>query len=257
MLGLSIPEIAERGQGLDAAAAALIARMSVAPSGVRARAIDAVVRALKASGVWPKLAALHLIAAHDAQAARLNWVQSAYGLAAVGAPVFTVDRGYAGDGAAAYLDTGWAPNLGAQDSLCFGVWDRTGAQSAAGVAGTSAAASVLLLVRSATDTAAVRVNQGAASASGAGLVTDGSGLTVANRSGASAVQIYKGGALLLNAAPASTTPSATSLTLGLFNTSNFNAHQFAACVIGSSLDATEQAALHAALRGYMQAVGAA
>lgn len=257
MLGLSIPEVAERTAGLDAAAAALIARMSVAPSGVRARAIDAAVRALKASGVWPKLTVLHLIAAHDAQAARLNWVQPAYDLTAVNSPMFTADRGYAGDGAAAYLDTGWAPSLGAQDSLCFGVWTRTNSQSAAGVAGTSAGPSVLLLPRSATDTAAVRANQGPATASGAGSVTDGSGLTVANRSGASAVQIYKGGALLLSASPASAAPGTSSLTLGLFNASNFNTHQFAACVIGSSLNGAEQAALHAALLGYMRAVGAA
>jgi hypothetical protein len=256
MLGLSIPEVAGRGLRLDAATAALVARMSVQPSGTRVRSIDAAVRALKAGGVWPKLAALYLIAAHDAQAARLNWVQPAYGLTAVNSPAFTTDRGYAGDGTAAYLDTGWSPSLGAQDSLCFGVWDRTGAQSTAGVAGTSAAPSVLLLVRSATDTAAVRVNQGAASASGAGSVTDGSGLTVANRSGASAVQIYRNGALLLSASPASTAPSTAPLTLGLFNASNFNAHQFAACVIGSSLDAGEQAALHGALLGYLTAVGA-
>src|SRR5699024_9071210 len=139
MLGVSIPEVAERGLGLDVATSALAARMTVVPAGARLRAIDAAVRALKASGVWPRMTALYMIAAHDAHAARLNWWQPLYDLTAVNSPAFTIDRGYAGDGTASYLDTGWAPSLGAQDSLCFGVWDRTNAQSAVVLAGTSAA----------------------------------------------------------------------------------------------------------------------
>jgi len=257
MLGLSIPEVAVRGPGLDPAAVALIARMQVAPVGSRARAIDAAVRALKASGVWGKLVALHVMAAHDAQAARLNWVQAAYDLSAVNAPGFTVDRGYAGNGSSSYLDTGWAPAAGAQDSLCFAVWDRTAAQSAMPVAGTSTGTGVLVIPRSTTDTANARVNQASGSASAAGSVLDGSGLTAANRSAANAMQIYRGGALLMSGTTASAAPSAASLALGLYNNSSFTAHQFAACAIGSSLGADEQAALYAALLGYMQAVGAA
>jgi len=257
MLGLSIPEIAERSSGLDPGAVALIARMSVAPSAARGRAIDAVVRGLKASGVWGKLVALHVMAAHDAQAARLNWVQVAYDLGAVNAPGFVADRGYAGNGSNSYLDTGWAPNAGAQDSLCFAVWDRTGTQSAMPVAGTSTTTGVVIIPRNASDAAGVRVNQASASASAAGSVVDGSGFTAANRSAANAVQIYRNGALLASASTASSAPSAASLALGVYNNGNFSAHQFAACAIGSSLSAGEQAALYGALLGYMQVVGAA
>ncbi|MDF7777415.1 hypothetical protein P1X14_19315 [Sphingomonas sp. AOB5] len=129
MLGLSIPEVAGRRGGADPAAVALIARMSVAPDGARVGVIDTLVRALKTAGVWAKLDALYLLAAHDAQAARLNWISSSYGLSVSGVPAFTVDRGYTGDGSAAYLDSGFNPVTAggkfAQNDAHMSVWTGT------------------------------------------------------------------------------------------------------------------------------------
>ena len=257
MLGLSIPEVAVRGAArVDPATAALAARMTTAPDAARLAAIDAAVRALKAAGVWTKLAGLYLLAARDAQAARLNWVQDAYNLSLVGAPAFTVDRGYAGDGTATYLDTGWAANLGAQDSLCFGIWDLTNAQGSA-VAGLTTAGTLQIAPRTAANTLQAKVN-GATALAGPATVTDGSGLSTANRSGPNDVQLYKNGVLAASsAANASGAPGTATLALGRANTSVYSNHQFAACVIAASLTATEQAALYAALAGYMAAVGAA
>lgn len=76
-LGLSLPSAAVlrgRAQPVPAQAAALMARMSEAPAPVRSRAIGGLVGSLISSGIWQKLDLLYVLAAHDAQAARLNWV---------------------------------------------------------------------------------------------------------------------------------------------------------------------------------------
>ncbi|KAA0971071.1 hypothetical protein FPY71_11540 [Aureimonas fodinaquatilis] len=91
------------GPVLDPDAMALIARMSVEPNASRKLLISNLIKALKAGGVWSKLDAFYVLASHDAQAARLNWVSGLLGLSLVASPVFTVDRGYKGDGVSAYL----------------------------------------------------------------------------------------------------------------------------------------------------------
>jgi len=76
-LGLSLPSAAlyrQRGQPLAPETAGLLARMSVPPSPARRTHIDTLVKSLIAAGLWTKLDALYLLAAHDAQAARLNLV---------------------------------------------------------------------------------------------------------------------------------------------------------------------------------------
>jgi hypothetical protein len=252
-VGLSIPEVAGRAPGPDPATLALVARMSATPDAARVAAIDGCVRALKRAGVWAKLHALYLIAAHEAQAAGLNWTGADHALTPVNAPAFTADRGYAGDGTSSYLDTGWAPNLGAQDSLCFGFWVLGNLQAGAG-SGTGTAASVAVNPRTGADAGSYRINAAAPfSASGQ---SDSRGLTTVNRSAANACQAYRGGVEVASAATASVAPSAASLCLGRFNTGGYNSHQYAAAAIGASLDAGEQAALHAALAGYLAAVGA-
>ncbi len=114
---VAVPEQAET--------AALVARMAVPPASARRALIDAVIAGLKADGVWARLDWLCLLAAHDAQAARLNWRSATKALAAVNSPVFMADRGYQGDGAAAYLGLGeWliaAGNQFAQNDAAFGL----------------------------------------------------------------------------------------------------------------------------------------
>jgi hypothetical protein len=252
-LGLSIPEVAGRGLAPDPATQALAERMSVAPGAARLGAIDACVRALKREGVWAKLHALYLIAAHDAQAARLNWLASGFSLTAVNAPGFTTDRGYQGNATSSYLDTGWAPSAGAQDSLSFGYWVLNNATTTAG-SGTGTAASVVVNPRTASDSGSFRVNTTTPFAvAGQG---DARGLTMVNRSGANACQAYRGGIEVASAATASAVPSGATLCLGRVNTSLFNAHQFAAAAIGASLSAGEHAALHRALAAYLASIGA-
>lgn len=52
-----------------------------------------------------------MLAAHDAQAACLNWVSDTYTLVPVNEPAFAPDQGYTGNGHSSHLETGFNPAL--------------------------------------------------------------------------------------------------------------------------------------------------
>lgn len=110
----------------EAETTALLARMSVAPDSTRQGRINALVKSLKDAGVWAKLDALYLLAAHDAQAAQRNWKQDAFNLTPVNSPAFTADRGYQGNGTSSFLESAFNPvaagNVYAQNSAHLGLW---------------------------------------------------------------------------------------------------------------------------------------
>lgn len=237
----------------------LIARMSVQPTPARQAQINTLITALKAGGVWTKLDTLYLIAAHDAQAARLNWKGNAtYDITAVSAPTFTTDRGYAGNGTSSYLDTNWAFSAGVnftQDDASFGIWSRTIGQSAVNVAGSGTANEDTIVGRSGADTSGHRINC-ATNTSGAAS-TDGTGLWHAERTAATVHQLYRNGAA--NGAAGSQTSiarSSANFNLGRINTSAFAVTQFAAAFTGASFTAPQRAALYSALSTYLTAIGA-
>jgi hypothetical protein len=121
---------AASGPTYSAEATALFARMTTPPSSGRKTTIDTLIVALKAAGVWTKMDGLIVSAAADSQAARLNWVQNLYNDTAINSPTFTADRGYTGDGATSYLDSGFDPTTApspklTQNSAHIGVWCGT------------------------------------------------------------------------------------------------------------------------------------
>lgn len=86
---------APAGSEYDADSEALFARMTSAPDETRKGHIDTLILALKAAGVWSKMDVLYVLAAHDAQAACLDW-KGTYDATENGTPTFTADRGYTG-----------------------------------------------------------------------------------------------------------------------------------------------------------------
>lgn len=266
MLGLSIPEVAGRRMAPDPAAAALIARMSAAPDMARAGLIDALVRAIKAAGVWAKLDLLYLTAAHDAQAARRNWIGDAYNLTTVSTPAFTADRGYAGDGAGSYLDTGWAPSAGVQYALnsgTIGCWINGGADVASDTAVAMGATSTtgqaaLLVPRGTAGPIRGRINQAVTSDSG-GATASRMGFTALSRTSASLVTAYRDGVASGGFTTASGQRPDRTLFLGGLNSGVFgngSTSRIAAAFAGAGLSGDEAAALHAALAAYLAAIGA-
>jgi hypothetical protein len=236
----------------------LLNRMTTAPGAARRRLIDTCIRALIASGIWAKLDILYVLAAHDAQAARLNWkAPGSFTLTATNAPTFTSDRGYAGDGSTSYLDTGWAPATNGvnytQDSAAYGVWSLTSAQSAAGTFGTRTSTDARAILRNASDQLKYTIN----SATQTTIAnTDASGLFVVSRSAAAVTQSYRNGAAL-GAAGSGTSAALSAVNFGVGEAgAAFSSYQVAAAFTGGNLSAAEQASLYTALQAFLHALGA-
>jgi hypothetical protein len=99
---------------IDPAVTRLIAAMTTKPSIARADLIEHTIQQLKYAGVWDKLDVLYVLAAHNAQAAGLNWITPAsYALTPVAAPTFAADGGYTGNGTTQWLLTGFTPSVNA------------------------------------------------------------------------------------------------------------------------------------------------
>ena len=246
------------GSGLvdgDPATQALLARMSAQPSSARAAQIDALIVALKTAGVWDLLDVFYILAAHDAQAARLNWKAVSLNLTAVNTPTFTTDRGYAGDGSTSYLDTGYNPasaSVGmALNDAHIGVYARNNTTDAdfdmQGTLGTN------LGVRARNLTASqIRVCSGTSTA----FATGGNAPhhIMGIRRDASNQLGFRNGAQDVTAAVASTALPGNITILG--NGSIFSDRQMAAAHVGRALSDPQALALSNAIQTYMTAVGA-
>ena len=244
---------------VNSEARALVVAMSVKPNDTRKALIDALITGLKADGLWTILDALYLLAAHDAQAGKLNWkAPGTYTLAESGTGTWTTDRDWAGNGVDGRLTTGAAPasltNF-LQDNASAFVWSRTAAASAANALGLAANANVQLNPRSTVgDVFAHRINDitGANIANASGL-----GFYVSCRTGATATQGYKNGAAFGSAGAATTTArSANNIVLG-GHQATYATTAIAAAGLGAGMDATQNANLYARLNTFMSAIGAA
>jgi len=242
----------------------LVAAMTGTPTDLRKGYIARCIGALYAGGVWAKTDVLWMLAAHDAQAARLNWITPAsFTLSEVNSPTFTTDRGYAGDGSTSYLDTGWdAATNGVsytQNSAHAGVYARTDGNGNVNLGtGTNTNATILIQAKVNGSSSRVRVN---ATSAGGSTPTGQNGTMPLHRMGvrrASATDIIPvlDGADGTSISFASTTLSATDLNFGRYNLTSFGSGQTAAGHVGGALDATEGLAFYNALHDYMVAVGA-
>ncbi len=83
----------------------LFAAMTVPPSAARKASINALIVALKAAGAWSKFDRLYVLAAHDAQAAKLDWKNPGTdSLVSSGSVYFKKDRGFIGTGTNGKVD---------------------------------------------------------------------------------------------------------------------------------------------------------
>ena len=118
----------------------LLARMTTQPSVARATLIDQTIRGLIDAGLWDQFDILYFLAAHDAQAAGLNWKADEFDLTVFsGSPVFTEDGGYRANPStlSGVLDTGWSPissavNWALGDAALSAWADESGSSTAGG-----------------------------------------------------------------------------------------------------------------------------
>jgi hypothetical protein len=253
------------GSSYDPAATALFARMTVQPDNTRKSLINSLITTLKANGIWANFDALYVMAAHDAQAARLNWVQDLYNLTAVNSPVFTIDRGYAGDGSTAMLVTGITPAAAGlkfkQNSSHISCYDRTAraADGTAQIGALTGPIATYIQTRGTSDLLNSALNDGG---SGAGIANAANpGFYAIDRVSSTSFRAYKSGAYLGPVTIASSAPTnGAQFTLLAVNsdggTSAFTTDQLAAATIGAGLGTTMQPQLYTALQAYMTGVGA-
>lgn len=253
-LGLMIGQPAASGGGASysAEATALFARFSTDPGSTRKTAIDTCITSLKSAGVWAKLDALWVFAAHDAQASLLNWVSSSHAMAATGSPTFTTDRGYTSDGSnyLATADTMSSYSLFTQNSAHFSIWESSTSPSSSNQA-INIGAGNNIYPRYVDDGCYVRVNDSPESSAIATVVTP-NGFTLGNRSSSTARQAYRGG-VTLGTYPSTGSAAPENTNLTVFNQAG--THRASVVSIGGSLDSTEQLALYNALNTLKTAIG--
>lgn len=252
----------------DPAATALFARMTVQPDNTRKGLINTLITSLKSNGIWANLDALYVMAAHDAQAARLNWVQDLYNLTAVNSPTFTVDRGYAGDGSSSYLNTGLNPGAGGlkfvTNSGHLSVYDRAtragnGTFQAGVISGAGGSAVTAIQTRSASDLNIDGVNDAFSEAGVANASNPA--FYAADRIASTSFRHYRNGVYTGPATITATAPDGSNSVclLAIGNAGGpigFSADQEAAATIGSGLGTTMQPQLYTAMQAYMTGVGA-
>lgn len=243
----------------NAEAETLVTAMTGEPDDTRKGLIDDLVGSLKTAGVWAKLDALWVIAAHDAQAASLNWKNPAtFTISLVDAPTFLADRYYQTDGSNDQLSTGFNPTTAGgsytQNSAMVLLWNVLEGQTfGTGGADASGSNGIRLIARNATNQVAWRVNSADATTTANSLAV---GCWAINRSASNAIQMYKDGASFHTATTASTAMVSDTIRLGGNNAATFRQGRFLAAAVGGSLTGTEHGDLYTALNTYMTAVGA-
>lgn len=244
----------------------LLDRITVRPDFDHRDAINTLIKALKDAGIWAKLDGLYVLAAHTQQAALLNWKADARNLTAYNSPVFTTDRGIAGDGAASYLRTGSFSGSGLQmqqGSESLGLWIRTNAVEANAISvslstnDTGSSTIRYFNPRNGTTNVAWKMNFATTQTSPP--YGSGDNMLIGLSTSGTDHALYHDGALDDTHSQATTNdPQTQTFYLVVGRTgSTYSTRQHSAVFYGAGLSAGEQALLHSALRNYMLALGAA
>lgn len=266
-IALGVRVTASASTSSTAEVAAIVAQMSVAPSGARQTLMGALITSLKSSGVWDKLDALWLLAAHDAQAGLINWKAPTQIATAVSSPTFTTDRGYAGNGTSSYIDTNFNLQTNALNftrrSAHIAYWSRTSAITTGNNLGariSSGSQQVLLTGRLTGDVIAFRVNVGTSPATNGTGITDGKGDVVARRASEGAAAVLVNNVSKGTWANASVDPPNLNLYLLTINQNGtptgFSDQELAAASLGESLTNQNIVDRNTALTTYLTALGA-
>lgn len=254
----------------DPDARAVLAAFASPPSPSRRSLIQRTIRALKAAGVWAAYDGVLVLAAHDAQAGRVDWKAPARVATAVNSPTFSPDRGYTFDGSTNYLNTGFIPNshAAAMTGTSVGIlsWERNNVAAGTRTMGVfaSSTSALHMIPRSGSDGKGAAVNSNSVLLSGS--ITDSRGLSRYQRESNDAVTLWKGGVQVSgNGTPSSPATVLTALTAAIFvggyntsgNLTSPRASEQALVAWGARLTAEQAAAEFAIWNAYLSALGAA
>lgn len=238
----------------------LISYMTTRPDATRAGHIATLINTLKSSGVWSKLAVLYLLAAHDAQAATLNWMNpSRNALLLFNSPAITTDRGLQSDGSTSYaqitnfnIANGINAKLTLND-MALGAWITT---AATGASAEFAATNSAIYSRTSAGAGNIQTranDQSTQTTSGLGTVTR---LLSWSRLSSTAYKVYYRGAVVASPAIASTVFTSQASFIGRVAGGLYSNSQIGAAFMSAGLTDAEMLALSNALDTYMTAIGA-
>jgi hypothetical protein len=236
--------------------------MTFKPAQQRVTLIDNLMTSLKSIGL-AKFDAFYVFAAHNAQAASLNWKAPATTVTPTNTPTFTINRGYVGT-ATAYLDSNFNPSTAggayAQNDCHMGIWVRTNAQRDNGAIGNTAAQ---INPRTQTTPAADRLAYRAQSTVFDGTsdaISTSIGHSCFNRSASGNYDSYKNGTALGNVTRTSSALSNANFYIcGRNNAGTLSANtgqEISIAHWGSNLTSGQMSTLYTALNTYITAVGA-
>lgn len=225
-------------------AKALFRSMTVQPDRYRKKLINSFIIGCKHDSNWDKIDTLWMLAAHDRQAAKLNWKKpDAFALMEINPPVsFSIDTGFTGNGASTAFNTGWNPVLNGyqfqQNDCAIGFYGRSSiggsASSMGGLDGGSPAKGVQFLPRNTVNTHSLTLNS---EGSAFGSSTDASGFRYAYRQNSTQHKVGKNGSDIATSNTSSVTPVGVNMYLMCTNNNGtlqrFSSREYAMFFIGS------------------------
>jgi len=234
----------------------LINVMASEPRRQRSFLIDDTIQALVDDGIWDKLGALWVFAAHDEGAALINWRYPTFLTSTnTGGTSFTIDQGFTGNTGntdrITLCDLSTVPLYALNDAHAA-VWCEDGT-STTGVLGQNSTAGTLVIRPYDGTNFRAQMNDGTNSIVGA--VADRNGMYVVNRDASTDYDGYKDGALIGNVVVNSTAVSADSLCVLRVGTAETNDRVLMAS-LGSALTAGEVTAFYTAMAAYFTDLGA-
>lgn len=244
---------------LRPAAQNVLTALETSPGRARAFLIDDLISALEAAGVWARLTALYVTAAHDEQAARLNLkTPGLHDLTPVNGPAFAGDVGWSGDGVDAWLDTGLGASALADGGtgVAAGVWvtaNPSPGTSQFPLGPADGDETLSMGIDPSTGDFSARVGTSALAAFGAAPAVTGH--FCVSRSSTNHVSGYHDG-VLVGAAASAFTGYAGGSTALFRRLGDFHSGTVAAAWLGKDLDAGQVGALHGALAAYLGETGA-
>lgn len=240
---------------------ALLARMTVQPNAARKQLITDTIASLKGAGVWDLCDCIYLFAAHDAQAALLNWKSASFTCTLPGATpaVFATNHGYTTNTSGGTVNNGYNPQAGGLlwtlSSAHYAVATRTYTNAAGATVevGSSGNTGICLQNSSGQFQITRAINNSSATQTARALNgADCRGVLMLNRISSSIERAYQAGTQL----GADHSAGAIALTSQILLGSVGNSREWSFFSAGASLTAAQITAHNTAILNYLTTVGA-
>lgn len=242
--------------------------LSRASQGLEIRYVNAYTRlidGLVQDGIWNILDQLLIFATDTSANALLNLKSRSFVPTAVSSPTFTADQGYAGDGAASYIDTNFTPSTAGgnftQDSASIGVYGRTNRTTDAltdafGCQNVGATSNIEMIAVVGGNQLSPMLNDATGGANFANSTARG--MYVFSRTGSANFALHKNGASMGTMTATSVALPDRAIFVGGRNVGYFNrgtTDQHSAWFIGGGLTATQMTKIASRINTYMTALG--